>query len=235
MNNTTPEWQWNELAGIGGFHNNEEVAAGYDDFHKGFRDIDAENKVILEQLDPKEHQALLDLGAGTGLFTLAAAKRYAKVYAVDIAQPMLARAQEKARQAGLTNIEFCEGGFLTYRHEGEPVDVVISQMALHHLPDVWKYVALVRMAAMLKPGGTLCLRDTVFSGLSEDYAAFFDTLLEPVSGDMKTSIARHIRTEYTAVDWIMEGLLTRAGFSIRKAEYKGNFLATYLCTKETKS
>lgn len=42
-------------------------------------------------------------------------------------------------------IEAVEGGFLTYEHEGEPVDLVHTRNALHHLPDFWKAVALARI------------------------------------------------------------------------------------------
>ena len=42
-----------------------------------------------------------------------------------------------------------------------PFDLVISEYALHHLPDFWKAVALERMAGFLRPGGTLRLRDLV--------------------------------------------------------------------------
>jgi len=42
----------------------------------------------------------------------------------------------------------------------------------------------------------------------------------------------HVRDEYSTCDWIMEGLLERAGFRIQTADHPDEFLATYLCTKE---
>jgi len=232
VNHMAAQWQWNEFAGIGGKHNDAATAERYDEFHKGFRDIDADNAATLARLNPQPGQSLLDLGAGTGLFTLAAAKQYAKVYAVDISEPMLAKAREKAQKAGLSNIEYRQGGFLSYEHQGDPVDVVVSQMAMHHLPDVWKYVALVRIASLLKPGGTLYLEDTVFSGMTTDYAGFFETLCSTFTEEQRKSIHAHIRDEYTTMDWIMEACLARAGFAIQKAEHRSNFLAMYLCTKQ---
>ena len=47
---------------------------------------------------------------------------------------------------------------------------------------------------------------------------------------MDTEIS--IRDEYYTLDWIMEGLLTRAGFTIKKAEYTDGFMAFYLCEKQ---
>lgn len=230
-----PKWQWDEMGTVGALHESADVAAKYDDFHKGFRDIDAENSHMLGLLEPKEHQTVLDMGAGTGFFVLAAAERYSKVYAVDISAAMLDRASSKAREAGLDNIEFCQGSFLTYQHQADLVDTIVSHAALHHLPDFWKFVALVRMARMLKVGGKLCLRDTVFSGDSRDYAAFLDEMTQANSGAPREARIRHIREEFTTLDWIMEGLITRAGLSIDKIEYDGSFWAGYLCTKEVKT
>lgn len=48
---------------------------------------------------------------------------------------MLAYIERRAQQSGLDNVVLVNAGFLGYRHEGEPVDVVVSQFALHHLPD----------------------------------------------------------------------------------------------------
>ena len=39
------------------------------------------------------------------------------------------------------------------------------------------------------------------------------------------------RDEYITLDWIMEGLLQKAGFKIIKQEYSAPFVATYLCAK----
>ncbi|MEA1893594.1 MAG: hypothetical protein U9N36_00045 [Euryarchaeota archaeon] len=51
---------------------------------------------------------------------------------------------------GISNALYCHGGFLAYEHEAEPADAMVSIVALHHLPDFWKLVALTRAAKMLK-------------------------------------------------------------------------------------
>ncbi len=232
--NEQPKWQWDEMGAVGALHESADVAAKYDEFHKSFRDIDAENSRSLGLLEAKDHQTVLDLGAGTGFFALAAAKRYSKVIAVDISEAMLALAADKAKEAGLDNIEFRQGGFLTYQHKAEPVDAIYSAAALHHLPDFWKFAAMRRMAQMLKPGGKLCLRDTVFSNVPSDYAAYLDGITTSKAGAPEDARTRHIREEFTTADWIMEGLLTRAGYAVEKADYNGPFWANYLCTKEVK-
>ncbi len=217
---------------VGALHESADVAAKYDEFHKSFRDIDAENSRSLGLLETKDHQTVLDLGTGTGFFALAAAKRYSKVIAVDISEAMLAHAADKAKQAGLCNIEFHQGGFLTYQHEEEPVDAIFSHLALHHLPDCWKFLAFQKMAGMLKAGGKLYLRDTVLSGVSGDFSSYLDEITRANSDNPNNKRIRHIREEFTTLDWIMQGLINRAGFRIDKANYDGAFWAEYLCTKE---
>ena len=36
---------------------------------------------------------------------------------------------------------------LTYEHEGDPPDAVLTRNALHHLPDFWKVAGLERIAS----------------------------------------------------------------------------------------
>ncbi len=44
-------------------------------------------------------------------------------------------------------------------------------------------------------------------------------------------IASHIREEHATLDWIMKGMIERAGFRIERSDYKFGMIATYLCTK----
>lgn len=105
---------------------------------------------------------VVDLGCGTGQFALAAAKVCRRVVAVDVSPLMLAKATAKRDEAGSANLEMCSGGFLTYEHIGESADSVYSRYALHHLPDLWKAMALERMRVILRPGGILRLWDIVY-------------------------------------------------------------------------
>jgi putative AdoMet-dependent methyltransferase len=43
-------------------------------------------------------------------------------------------------------------------------------------------------------------------------------------------VETHIRDEHSTFDWIMEGMLSRAGFRIDQADYVSGFGAAYLCT-----
>jgi len=202
---------------------------------KKFKDREEVSKEIINLLGLKRGQSVIDMGVGTGVFALYAAKHCKKIYAADVSEAMLDYCRQKAKEAGLENIEFCHAGFLTYEHRAEPVDAVVSQVALHHLPDFWKLVGLQRLANMLKDGGKLYLRDQVYSFETADYPDFFDNWVKNAEQNVDEKFAREIeqgiRDEYITLDWIMEGILERAGFKIEKADCYNAFGATYLCTK----
>lgn len=158
--------------------------------------------------------------------------------AVDLSQGMLKHAEMKAQSKGLTNIEFIRGGFLTYEHNREPVDVIVSKSALHYLPDFWRQIALFRLSKMMKPGGKLLLHDSVYSFNIENYQDFFNGVISQLTGTVKKDtvdiINTHMKEEYTTIDWVMEGLIRKAGFKIEIAEYVNyGLFAIYLCTKTT--
>ena len=232
--NNIPSWQYDEFEHPGEDFNVE--AKFYDEKFQRVRDIQEEIREILGLLNLQPDQTLLDLGAGTGEFTVAAAEHCSKVLAVDLSISMLKLAEKKADAKGLKNIEFIQGGFLTYEHNKKPVDVVVSQLALHYLPDFWKQLALIRIFKIMKPEAKLLLYDTVYSFNLEDYQEFFNRgvsfLTDTVEKDTRDIMINHIKEEYSTVDWIMEGMIRRAGFKIEKAEYTTTGIyATYLCTK----
>jgi len=51
--------------------------------------------------------------------------------------------------------------------------------------------------------------------------------------EMAQDIEAHIRDEYSTLDWIMEGLIEKAGFCIDKLEYHNGFMGVYVCTKNS--
>lgn len=217
--------------------------------------VDFENDAQVEAYDrnqtvstPEREQALvsrlgigaghrvIDLGAGTGTFAIQAALAGASVHAVDISQAMLTYAQTKAQTAGATTIAFHKAGFLTYNHQDEPADFVITKNALHILPDFWKMVALLRIAEMLKPEGSFYLRDAIFSFPSADYQAAINAWIKQVAkpegeGWTAQEFEMHVREEYSTFAWIIEGMLTRVGFEVVEAHYSAPTYAEYLCVK----
>ncbi len=230
-------WQYHEPDHPGA--NFDALAEIYDRNMQRFRDVQGEIEEVLDFLDLQPDQSVLEIGTGTGEFALAAARCCTRVYAVDLSPGMLRYAEKKAQMRGVANVEFLPGGFLTYRHEGAPLHAIVSQIALHHLPDFWKQIALLRMAEMLAEGGKLCLRDVVYSFDPAKHGEFLDEFIskaaEKAGPQFARSICEHVRNEYSTMDWIMRGMIERAGFKIEKATHSQGFFALYLCTKTTNS
>ena len=230
-----PTWQYDEFKQVGTDYASQAEIEAYDESMRRLRNTQEENEHILGALELAPESTVVEIGTGTGEFAIAAAARCARVYAVDISEAALEWSRRKALERGAKNIEFKRGGFLTYEHGGKPVDAVVSQLALHHLPDYWKAVALRRVCDLLRVGGRLFLRDTVFPSDVRNRSEYFEKWISGVERVAGTELARqveaHIRDEYSTLDWIMEGLLRSAGFSIRSAEYGKGVFASYLCVK----
>lgn len=232
---SSPIWFYDELNQIGTDYNSVQEVEEYDARMRKLRDISSEIEAIIKDTKLGRGQSVIDIGCGTGEFVIAAARRCKRVYGLDISSTMLEYTKRKIQKSGLANIELIKGGFLTYNHQDEPVDVVVSQLALHHLPDLWKAVALKRVYSMLKPCGRFFLRDVVFPSNIEDYHNYFDSLvtdIQPTGGDENArDMALHIKDEYSTLSWIMEGLLDSSGFRIEHSSCN-DLIAVYVCVKD---
>jgi putative AdoMet-dependent methyltransferase len=233
-----PAWYYNELQQVGTDFEAIVQVAAYDR-NQALSRVEAEQQLVARLGISAGHRTI-DIGCGTGTFAIQAALAGAYVDAVDVSQAMLAHSRAKAEAAGaLARMQFHHGGFLTYEHRADPVDLIVTKSALHHLPDFWKMVALLRMAKMLKNGGLLYLRDTVFSFQPEEYQTAIDRWIARVAkpdgeGWTVQDLETHVREEYTTFGWILEGMLTQAGFQIEAANYLTPEYAEYVCRKREK-
>lgn len=226
-----PAWFPDELAHAGPEHLDPGYVPTYD--AKAQTDP-AEDLAVIARYGFGPDSTLVDLGAGTGTFALAAAGICASVIAVDVSAPMLDALRAKAQTAGIENLATVQAGFLSYVHVGEPVDVVYSRHALHHLPDFWKAMALVRIARMLKPGGLLFLRDLVYDLQPGQVEAamegwFAHAALTPDAGWTRAELETHVREEFSPFSWVLEPMLARCGFRIEEIERNGHLYAAYVC------
>jgi tRNA (cmo5U34)-methyltransferase len=94
---------------------------------------------------------VLDLGAGTGLMSLAVLERYpeAELVLVDGAAEMLGQARERLPVGATTTVL---ADLREALPEG-PFDAVVSALAIHHLEDLDKRDLLARVHDELRPGG----------------------------------------------------------------------------------
>ena len=225
-----------ELAHAGPEHLDATFVARYDR-KQGYPDP-AEDLASFEAHGLDGTSAVVDLGAGSGQFALAAARRYGHVTAVDVSPAMIAFLRERAAAAGLTNLDCIRAGFLSYEHSGPPADGVYTRNALHQLPDFWKAVALDRIARIMRPGGVLRLRDLIYDFRPDEAAKVFQSWFDhaardPADGYTAADYAEHIRTEFSTFRWLLEPMLAAVGFEIVTAEFGGRLYGAYTCIKSS--
>jgi SAM-dependent methyltransferase len=228
-------WMPDELATAGRENLDAGHAARYDQ-KEDARAADEVAWLLDRGLD--ERATVVDLGAGTGQFTAAVAPLVERVIAVDVSPVMLEPLRAKVAAAKLDNVEVVRAGFLPYEHTGTPADFVYSRYALHHLPDLWKVVALERIAAMLRSDGLLRLLDIVFGfdpvDAGRGLQAWVDAYPEvaPEGEWNRADIEEHVRDEHSTFTWLLEPMLERAGFTIEDAHLDANgIVAGYLCRR----
>jgi putative AdoMet-dependent methyltransferase len=227
---TRPAWSFNEYQDFG-FSDPNEIAA----YEKKSGVKAEEERAFLLELGVSGQHTLLEMGSGTGILALEAAKLCKKVYAVDVSEAMLNYARSKSEQEGIKNIAFIHAGFLSYQHNGESVDFVVTRHALHHLPDFWKVQALWQIAGMLKPGGIFYLSDLVYSFSPQDTDKTITSWIDVVAredGFSRDFFEEHVRQEYSTYSWLLEAMLEKTGFDIKEkrlSEFKT--YAAYLCIK----
>ncbi len=115
--------------------------------------------VELARIAPGE--AVLDVRCGTGDVTMAAHARAGaagQVHGIDAAPAMIAVARRKAAQAGQT-IDYRVAAVEALPFPDATVDVVVSSLMMHHLPDDLKGRGLAEMRRVLRPGGRLLVVD----------------------------------------------------------------------------
>ncbi|GAA4631190.1 class I SAM-dependent methyltransferase [Actinoallomurus vinaceus] len=227
-------WTLDETAHAGPEHLDARFVAGFDR-KQGHPDPTGDLAVFTAHgLD--RTSTIADLGAGTGRFALAAARTFGHVTAVDVSPAMVEFLRDRAAEAGVRNLDCVQAGFLSYEHRGPLLDGVYTRHALHQLPDFWKAVALDRVARLLRPGGVLLLRDLIYdfapAEADEVFGRWLDGAVDdPARGYTREDYAEHIRTEHSTFRWLLEPMLTRAGFEIAGAEFSRSVYGAYTCVK----
>jgi tRNA (cmo5U34)-methyltransferase len=103
---------------------------------------------------------MLDLGAGTGLFSSYVKSKYpdSRITLIDLSEKMLDLA--KLRFSANEEIDYIIADYTSYPFE-EPFDAVISSLSIHHLPHEKKQSLFRTIYSLLKDGGVFVNADQV--------------------------------------------------------------------------
>ncbi|WP_319559721.1 methyltransferase domain-containing protein [Marispirochaeta sp.] len=231
-----PIWYYDEATHSGVNYSDQNVVNEYDDQHTRFRDYQNEAIKIIQAVKITKEDTVLDLGCGSGEIAINVAEHCKKLVAVDISAKMIDLCKRKISHNNIHNVFPVCGGLLSYEHNSEPVDVVISNVVLHHLPDFWKLIALKNIYELLKPGGRFFLFDVVFSFPVEEHkeniSKWLDVMEEKAGKHMMEESLVHVKEEYSTWDWILEKMLEKTGFKIVNTVGEIPNTRAYICLKE---
>lgn len=107
---------------------------------------------LCEALDLRSGEKVLDIAAGNGNATLAAARRWAEVTSTDYVPELLERGRERAMANGLA-VEFQQADAEALPFKDASFDVVVSTFGVMFTPDQDK--AAKEMLRVCRPGGRI--------------------------------------------------------------------------------
>lgn len=151
--------------------------------------------LVVAHAAPEPDDTVLDLGTGTGAVAIALADAAGTVLGRDPSEGMLEQARAKP---GADKVAFETGRF---RAPGvtEPVDIVVSNFALHHLDDAGKHAAIETIAA-LEPR-RFVLGDLMLFGTPDPDEPYYDPSVDD-----------------PATVGVLADALTDAGFAVTAVE-----------------
>lgn len=116
-------------------------------------------KWVVSRMELAPKFGVLDVAAGTGLFSQAVASRVNHVTAIDLTPEMLQHGRSLARQNGFHNITFQLGAAEDLPFPENSFDVVISRYSVHHFYAPNR--AFKEMSRVCRTGGSVVVVDIV--------------------------------------------------------------------------
>jgi SAM-dependent methyltransferase len=156
---------------------------------------------------------VLDVGCGCGETTLDIGARVGaagRVLGIDVSAPMLARAEEVAREAGATNVRFERADAATHPFPAGGFDVVYSRFGVMFFAD--PAAAFANLRGALRAGGRLgfvcwqALTENAWMHVALQAAARYLTLPPPPAPDAPGPFS------FACADRVRD-ILSRAGFT----------------------
>lgn len=176
----------------------DDHAATYDDQQPKSEAYRACVSLVIDHAAPDSSDIVLDIGTGTGAIGLALAADTKRVVGRDISEGMMAQAREKAATHGIENVSFDRGTFREPNYD-DPVDIVVSNFALHHLSDAEKRAAIETIASLAPR--KFVLGDVMFFGAPDPDEPYYDPEVDD-----------------PATVGVLADALTDAGFSLTAVE-----------------
>jgi ubiquinone/menaquinone biosynthesis C-methylase UbiE len=137
-------------------------------------------ELLTEAADVRAMDRVLDVAAGSGNATLAAARRFAVVTSTDYVPALLDRGRQRAEAEGFANVTFehADAEALPY-HDGS-FDVVLSTFGVMFAPDHARTAA--ELLRVCKPGGRIGLASWTPAGFLGRLFRLIGQYVPPIPG-----------------------------------------------------
>jgi tRNA (cmo5U34)-methyltransferase len=180
---------------------------------------------------------ILDLGAGTGLFSWLIFQRYRKsnFTLIDVAEKMIAVAQKRFSGFGF-QFSYVIGDYREALPESRH-DLIVSSLSIHHLEDDEKQHLFKQIYLNLKPGGAFINVDQIKAPSDYFQEVYWSTWLKKVrrSGASEQQVQESIqRRQSFDKDSTMEDQLSwlrNAGFKAVDCLYHYYFVGVFYAQK----
>ncbi|AJY75767.1 class I SAM-dependent methyltransferase [Paenibacillus beijingensis] len=172
----------------------------------------------------KDSPTILDIGAGTGLFSAFLLEKYpeANVTLIDISEKMLEVAKKRFNDR--PNVTYIADDYTTHDYSGS-FDIVISSLSIHHLTDIEKKALYKKIYSLLNDDGVMVNADQVLGStpyLETLYKEDWKQKVERSGLPEKAILSAYERTKLDKMSPLDEQLswLKEAGFADVDCMYK---------------
>lgn len=135
---------------------------------------------LCEAIDLRAGEHVLDVAAGNGNATLAAARRWAEVTSTDYVPALLERARERAAAERLHGIHFCEADAEALPFDDGDFDVVLSTFGCMFAPNPPRVAA--ELLRVCRPGGRIGMANWTPDGFIGQLFKTIGRYVQPPAG-----------------------------------------------------
>jgi len=183
--------------------------------------VDEMTERMLDDVGIEPGMRVLDIGCGMGAVSLMLSRRVGNrghVFGIDCNPHVIELAREKARETGISNLTFLEGGFDTTLPEHGTLDAAIGRRVLMYQSDATR--AVTQLARAIRPGGviafhehdTIAVKDNRTSlPLHDQVRSWLREMLECEGANLHMGFALHT-------------VLSAAGLAVERVRAEANVL-----------